>query len=104
MLRRLREVLSGAACRPQQRVDHHVADHLGAIGEALGGEVAHGGLGRPSSRSAEVVGHDPVAFLRHARVERAKPGLDVGEPRPATVDYASLAATTAAARVEFVSP
>ena len=44
-----------------------------------------------SSRSAEVVGHDPVALLGHARVERAQAGLDVGEPRPAAIGVGELA-------------
>ncbi len=70
------------ASGPAVRVDHHVADQLRPGAETLAGEVLHGRLGRGEEEVGQVVGHDPVALLRHARVERAKPGLDVRQPRP----------------------
>ncbi len=51
------------------RVDHHVSDQRGPIGQALAGQVRHGWRGRRQEEVGEVVSHDPVPFLGHGWVE-----------------------------------
>ena len=103
--RRRGQVRAGVRAGPGVCVDHHVADQLRTLGESLAGEVGHRRRGRGQQQVGEVVGHDPVALLGHAPVERAQARLDVRQPGAAAiVEGRALAATTAPARVEFVSP
>ena len=60
-------------------VDHDVADHVDAGGDALGGEVRDGRVGRAEAQVGEDVDHHPVQLLRHAPVERAQARLDVAD-------------------------
>ena len=63
---------------PRRQVAHDVADEVDTIGQALGREVLHGGIGRGEAPARQVVHDDPVDLLRHPAVERAQAGLDVG--------------------------
>jgi hypothetical protein len=63
----------------QADVDHHVTGQPGAVRQALRREVAHGLLGRGQQQVGAVVGEDAVVLLRHAPVEGAQAGLQVGD-------------------------
>ncbi len=63
----------------QADVHHDVADKHRPVGQALGGEVAHGLLGRCEQKIRGVVGEDPVVLLGHAPVEGSEPRLEMGD-------------------------
>ena len=63
------ELVLGALRGPQVRVDHDVAHQLGAVRKPFAFEVIHGRGGGRQRQIGEVIGHDPVALLRHERVE-----------------------------------
>ena len=56
----------------EQDVDHHVADHPGAVGKSLVGEMAGRDVGGSEEQVRSVIGEDSVVFFGHGPVERAE--------------------------------
>ena len=83
--RRRGQVRAGLRAGPDVCVDHHVADQLRALGEALAAEVGHRRRRRGEQQVRQVVGHDPVALLGHAPVEGAQARFDVRQPGPPAI-------------------
>ena len=63
----------------QGRVVHHVADVVDAGGDPLAGEIGDRGLGRAQQERAQMIGQHAVDLFRHAAVERAQAGFEMGD-------------------------
>ena len=62
-----------------QPIIHHVADPVNIARNALGGQVARGGLGGAKQHVGDAVGEHAIDLFGHGLVKAAQPGLDVDQ-------------------------
>ena len=62
-----------------RRIVHHVADVVDALDDAFAAQIVDCGAGRAQQQRAQMVAQYPVDLLRHGAVERAQPGLEMGD-------------------------
>ena len=86
------------------RIDHHVADQLSPLGEALAAEIGHRNRVGARSRSARWSATTRLRSSGMRRLNERRPASTWASHGRRPSQVAIFEAATAAASVEFVSP